>query len=611
MAGGQDWDIKISLDGTEHKLRLLRSDGRKHWVVQEIPPQPRVEEEASARLGENPLQNLPFEMDNWTWGAGLDRFGLNRNEPGHIFRYADGFGIDTAEGIVRHGPEVKTIGAALTGTPLQVLLFKDKVYLLTKQKLYSVDVGTTSHTEHIDNSGSYNFLNMEVFGSNLYLSQDNNRYTKWDGSSATHLADTSDDQSEAAFFLSLQGEDNPLMVKVINTNQIDTSTDPSSTSGWATSGQTKIGDGDAITNLFMLSGLLFVATQSGIFVVDSEGKAIELNKLLRNRRSSAAFSMKAESGNDVWLSDGIGIFRIVAEGFEIFDMRDDGPFLNLDSRPFSEESTRGTVTGLGRDLDAVFVAVTRGSDTYIYRGVETIRGIFSWSPLIKLVGDVIAPGAMAVAKVEAAANPVLYFIDADGQARFATIKTWTTFNATWEMITSRFTATLETWDKLWDELTAYQDRPGSSTAKITVHYRVDGATAWTEFNGAGALTADGINNIKLTTPIAGKRIQLRFVGTVGSTSAFAVHLRSFNLEGRLIPDHRRTFDFRVVADTATESAFLYSIRTDVDSYVLLTDRFGVQYKTFVIPGFPVEEELYDEVLQEPVRVYHLIMKEVG
>ncbi|KKK71825.1 hypothetical protein LCGC14_2910050, partial [marine sediment metagenome] len=108
----QDWDIKIDLDGTEHKLRLLQSEGRKHWVVREIPPQPRVEEEASARLDEAPLNNLPFEMDNWSWGVGLDKFGLNRNDPGHIFRYFDGHGIDTSEpNIVRHGP-----GFGQTGT---------------------------------------------------------------------------------------------------------------------------------------------------------------------------------------------------------------------------------------------------------------------------------------------------------------------------------------------------------------------------------------------------------------------------------------------------------------------------------------------------------------
>ncbi|KKL96243.1 hypothetical protein LCGC14_1846460, partial [marine sediment metagenome] len=121
---------------------------------------------------------------------------------------------------------------------------------------------------------------------------------------------------------------------------------------------------------------------------------------------------------------------------------------------------------------------------------------------------------------------------------------------------------------------------------------------------------DGVNSIKLTTPIAGQRIQLEFIGTTAG-GAGSSHLRSFNLEGRLIPDHRRTFDFRVVADTKTETDFIYSLRTDVDSYILITDRFGTQYKTFIIPGFPVEEELFDDLRQEPVRTYHLVAREVG
>ncbi len=376
----QDWDIKIDLDGTEQRLRLLQSDGRKHWTVREMPPQPRVEEEASARLGEAPLQNLPFEMDNWSWGFGLERFGLNRNDPGHIFRFFDGYGFDATEpGIIRHGPKSTVVGS-ITGTPVQTLLFKNKVVFLTVTKLYDWD-GTTLN-QRIDNSGSFDHLQMEVFGTNLYIAQDNGQYTKWDGSSASAIS-TGDDQSEVALFLSLQGATDPLMVKSLNTNEIDTSTDPSSATGWATTGQTKVGDGDAITSLTSVSGLLFVTTESGIFIVDADNTVVELHRLLRNRRSSDAFKILASSGLEVWYSDGVDMFRVIANGFEVFDIRNEGPFLNIDEKPLSADALRGTILAVALDLDAVYVSVQRGANNYIYKGIETSRGIFAWTPLIR------------------------------------------------------------------------------------------------------------------------------------------------------------------------------------------------------------------------------------
>ena len=602
----QDWDIKIDLDGTEHKLRLLQSEGRKHWVVREIPPQPRVEEEASARLGEAPLNNLPFEMDNWSWGVGLDKFGLNRNDPGRIFRYFDGHGIDTSEpNIVRHGPGFGQTGT-ITGTPLQVLLFKNKVIFLTATKLY--DWNGSTLTQRIDNAGSFDHLQMEVFGTNLYIAQDNGQYTRWDGSTATAIS-TGDDQSESSYFLSLQGATEPLMVKVVNGNQIDTSTDPSSATGWATTGQVKVGDGAPITSLTSVSGLLFVTTESGIFVVDSEDVVVELYRLLRTRRAAGAFSILASSGLETWYSDGKDVFRVIATGFEVFDIRNEGPFLNIDEKPVNVEGIRGDIKAIALDLDAVYISVQQGADHFIYKGVETSRGIFTWSPLINENSATVST-ALGIIKLTGDAEPVLYTIDSAGAILSYVLKNWPTFRDDWRIRTPWFTATLETWDKLWDEVTAFIELAGDGAMRL--FYRTNVASGTVEFNGGGngSMPTDGVNNIKLATPIAGQRIQLEFVGTTAG-GAGSSHLRSFNLEGRLIPDHRRTFDFRVVADTKTETDFIYSLRTDVDSYILITDRFGTQYKTFIIPGFPVEEELFDDLRQEPVRTYHLVAREVG
>ena len=74
--------------------------------------------------------------------------------------------------------------------------------------------------------------------------------------------------------------------------------------------------------------------------------------------------------------------------------------------------------------------------------------------------------------------------------------------------------------------------------------------------------------------------------------------------------HARLFQFTVIADSKTEADFLYSLRTDTDSFITITDRFGTDRTAFVLPGFPVEIETMDEPLHEPVRAYQIMAQEV-
>ena len=73
----KDFDIKIN-DGTDTKrFRLLNQQGgRKAWTVQEVPARPNVESEAAAREGLPPDQLLPFDGQDFSWGAGLARLSF-------------------------------------------------------------------------------------------------------------------------------------------------------------------------------------------------------------------------------------------------------------------------------------------------------------------------------------------------------------------------------------------------------------------------------------------------------------------------------------------------------------------------------------------------------
>lgn len=607
MPANRDWDIKLTQGSTSHKFRLLQQQGKKAWQVSEIPPTPRIELEAGAREGFSPDRELPFVQEDWSWGFGLERLGSSSPDRGHVLRYADGFNIDTTKpDVVQHGPLETAVGSALASGehPIHFVLFQDKVYFSTNRRLYAIESGVpvSKHDFSPDGIG-----NIAVFNNRIYLTTTiSNEYSEWNGTTMTARSVT--DGSD--LFLAAQGATAPILIRVINNNFISTSTDPRTVSTWDTPG-VKVGEGDSITSMFVISGFLFCCTQSVIYIIatDADGVSvpIELSRLLLTRRSSDTYRIKAESGADVWLTDTRDIIRIVAEGFEIFDIRFDGPFRSFDERPISLD-LKGEILTMTQDSDAIYILALRGSDTYIYKGVEIIRGIFSWCPWAKFA-ETDVRGA-AVIKTTGDTDPFLYVGKNEALIKFQT-ENWTTFAATWELQTPQFTATLETWDKMWRSIKAFVSLTG--TAKLEVLYRLNNDTTYLDFDDATAgnndMTDDGFNELKLAAPINGKKVQLLLRGS-NSVSTDKVDLRSFNLKGILRPDREPIFDFTIIADTVTEITFINALRTDVTQFFTIKDRFGTDRTAFMLPGYPIEQEQTDEAHKEPVRTYRIVAQEV-
>ena len=309
----------------------------------------------------------------------------------------------------------------------------------------------------------------------------------------------------------------------------------------------------------------------------------------------------------MWLTDTRDIIRVVAEGFEIFDIRFNGPFRSFDERPVTLD-LKGKILTMTQDSDAIYILALRGSETYIYKGVEIVRGVFSWSPWAKFTETDVR--AAAVIKITTDDDPLLYVGKNEAVISFQT-ENWTTFAATWELITPQFTATLETWDKMWRSIEAFITRTG--TGKLEIAYRLNNATAWTDFDDATAgnndMADDGFNELKLAAPINGKKVQLRLTGS-NTVNTDKVDLRSFNLKGLLRPDREPVFDFTIIADNPTEVTFINALRTDVTQFFTIVDRFGTNRTAFMLPGYPIEQEQMDEVIKESVRTYRIVAQEV-
>lgn len=594
-----DFDLKINDGSSTRRFRLLQRQGQKFWQVQEQPPRPQVEGRAAAREGLPPDRMLPFDGQDFSWGAGLARFTPQGDRPGHVLRYADGFGVDTTEpGRVKHGPLVSSVGSTAANV-LKALVFVDVVWFMTESHLYTWD-GCTLTLEWT-NCGDDN-TDMEVFNGNLFVAAGAS-YFWTDGTGVGGCVTMTEESFAATKFLALNG----VLWRSFSQNQISSSNTPADCCPVWTAGA-EVGDGDTIRNLFSISGLLGVETFSNLFVIDSDLSSIELNKGLRNRRATASTTaIKSESGGDVWFSDGINVWRLVSVGFELFDVGPDGPFHSTDERPVTEFPAGGAVvyTGIAQDLDEVYVAVLRAQGDYIYKGKPVTRNVFAWTPLVKESAGTVT--FLAVLKTSADTAPIVYFNDGTSVKQFSTV--WSTYAPAWELETVRFNATLPAWAKMWYRIRATLELAGCDT-DVTVSERRDTDISYNLFGATGVMSDGGSNEITVTAPLNGNEIQLKFAGAT-CTDTNNADLLSFLLEGLLRPDYRRTYDFSIIADSQADATFIEGLRTGLTSFVTLTDRFGTDRTVFVLPGYPIEQELEDQVRKEVVRVYRIVAQELG
>lgn len=593
-----DFDIKLFDQTNTRKFRLVQEGNAKLWTVREQPPSPAVE----GRENVAPEEQLLFEQRDWSWGIGLTRPTPQTQRPGHFLRYADGFNIDSTEpGQIKHGPEIASVGT-LAAVPLQALVFTDRVWFLTATHLYHWDDPTLT-LFWTNPDGALN-TEMEVLGANLFVAASNTKIWHTDGTAGPTST------AFAATHLLQLGQN---LWRSFDTDKVSSSSNPAAGSPTWTAGASA-GDTSQIQNLFSMSGLLGVATTSSLYIVtldaDSNIISTEINKALRARRTSGVYTVKAESGGDVWFSDGFNnVLRVVAQGFDVFDVRPAGPFRTTDELPITEpdfDPDDVSVEAIAQDIDAIYMVVQRVADSYIYKGVEIARGVFAWSPVHKLTPATVAADFVAALGTSGDIVPRVYFNDGTAIRSFATI--WDEYNATWEFITTKFSATLLNTDKLWNRIRGFIDRDNDPNTKITVFFRENLDTTWTLFGADGEMTDNGNNEIQLTAPISDKEIQLRFVGSTTDATE-KVDLLGFALEGFLRTDNRPIYDFTVIADTPGDATFLRGLRT-VTQFITLTDQFGLTHNVIILPGFPEEIQIIDEAQHRPVMGFHFVAKQV-
>ncbi len=617
VSNNRDWDIKLN-DGTDtRRFRLLRTKDGLAWRVSEQPVTPRVEDNAAALSFESlPAERmLSFAMDNWSWGVGLNEFVAGATDVGSRARLWKGFNVDvTTPNRIRHGPERQVVGTLLA-TPIQYIFFDSKVYIITASHLYSYN--GTSLVLETTQSGFVR--GAAVFAGKLYVPRGPGTvYSTWDGSSFVTAPTPTDPGGASKKIIQFAVVGNRLWaahddnrVSFIN----ETSTDWEK--GSLTAG-IRVGDGGSITNLFSISGLLFIATESSIFVQDNDFVSHDLAKHFKTSPSVTNFNHLAESGGEAYISNGYNenLLRITASDFETFVIQEASPMLDLARRPVNADrkDIASSLFGVGLDQKHIILRASLTDGSWVYKGTERGGGVISWSPLQKM-SQSAAGQPIGVFKTSGDDAMYCYIADSAGLTSLHRVpidrwpNTHVDYASTWEAVTPFFNANLPTWDKVWWRLKVIAEKVGAGVgAVLTIKARIDDDAGTTTIGTVGNTDASGEYTFALPNTFAGRRVQLFFSGTSGNADQDGVDLIAFSLEGIIKPEYLPVTDFTVVATNKAEADFIKGLRTKTVA-ITLTDRFDADKSVFVIPGTPVELELIDEVLHNPVRAYRILVQE--
>ncbi|KKK68294.1 hypothetical protein LCGC14_2945520, partial [marine sediment metagenome] len=323
------------------------------------------------------------------------------------------------------------------------------------------------------------------------------------------------------------------------------------------------------------------------------------------RRSANAWTVSSAIGSETWLADGgPNIFRIDMNGFNEFELTPVGPFTGDEGLPASDIT--GTVNGIAHDLEDIYVSATRGDDTYLYKGKRVAPGRYAWSPMDKISHGSAATTLLVVSQLSGETVPYVYINI--GLAIFKyQIKDWTTYVGGWQVQTPYYVADDETITKVWHRIRTFTKRVGANI-DMQIAYRADHTAAWTN---VGAVVESNGNFATNMGNVGTFRIQFRFTVANASTAAEKIDLKSFTVDGELVRELRRTFDFTIIADNAADVAFINSLRTFGGSVPIITTPTGTTASLFIQGGFPAEVILEDDRrLGDPVTAFRIVGVEI-
>lgn len=573
-----NYDVKITLSGQTEKFRLVQDQSRKLWSL--APPASELK--------------VDYDLNEASFGVGLLRQQVGR--PGTQLRISDGYGVDlTEDGLVKHGPGRTSVGN-YSGTAITIGTWASRTFLLTTSNLYNYN-GSTLNDEGTISSAKNSYAK---YGTDLYIAGGddgggNGRYYRiqsWGGGITTV---TTSSPTSVNFVASVaNGTQNRFFVATANT--VYSTDDPTGSPTFSL--VTTLAED--INNMWSMNGYIFVQTESSIYIIhnDTNGNAtaIELNSKMGSRANTTAGTILETEGQEAWSSDGKSLWLLRVLGFNEFDIAEAGPFETTQAVPITSD-IRGTIIDVGRDIGAVYVTTLRGSDTYVYKGVEKDRGLWVWSPLIN-----ISSTTVSTAKVSAYdGDPYLYEADGTTLYRFK-LQDWTVYNTDWQIETSFLNNGEPTVDKIHHSLLTRVDRTGGNIQPAS---RVTEQSSYT--NNGGAVSTDTRVNLGNLT---GKEIQLRITMSGNATNQY-FNLRGLKVEGVRRPDQPRELNFTVWVDNLGEAAFLRSLNSNSGSIPSFTrSDLDDSVECQVYPGYPREIEGFDDGLRTATRAFEIRALEI-
>lgn len=601
-------DIKLTIDGTEKELNLVRERGKKAWRVVEVPR--RLTAGGGDVLNYSSLEadkELVFAQNNWQGGFGQGNF----RDPD---RYSDGQSIDTTlQGKFILGPEIQTTTASGGGNLGEAVVdfcyFGSALYCATTTKVWKWNTGT-SVWDNQETFAGETISQLHSFGGYLFVALGSSTAYEYSSDGSSFTTATMTDCYADYFLTSTAGSGSTqILWKVKTPNELASHSTGLNGTDW--SSVYYVGDtGANITRIMLLNDNLLVGREDNLYHLDSEGVTHPLMPELINAQSSVNFKHVCNWQASLYFSVGSRVGEITS--YNSIDLM--GPLAGIE-----ELEMTGECCGLSSDRDWIYCFIDDGTNTTCYKGREIREGgelKWQWCPWIALSTNACDAAYVCQLSGENTklwfgyGNNAAYVILSDNPLADSNYK----FAAQGHLITGWYDANFRTWDKLVQSIVMENRGSMSANIKVTPYLEADEAGSYTQIGSAAYTAAAAPTKKYLTANVSYNKIRYKIqLDTNDDTKTPIVKL--FSANGQLRPEKVKLYDFIVdvssnrTRPSSTIRTFLEGGR-DSTSLVTLTDRFGTDHYVVFLPGYPEEMEVVDEVTKQSTVALHVIAMKV-
>lgn len=278
--------------GNSYRFAIAPTDkGAKGWVLQTRPWEPG-----------DPVNRWRVALHPWDGGLNVDR--LHRNPT----TYAKGNCDATYPNMLLFPPKVNSLTMANAASPVKIVGFDSKLFIVGGRYVYYYDPATGTVTEDEDLGLGVSAVDAAVFNSELVIACGESTKIFTRATSGTYTQAT-----DAVYAIALGVVDNRLY-RAASTNRVSScSTSPRTLANWSPASPNQYYVGDStwpVHTIVDYGGVAWVGKGDGVYAPDPNSRFKNQTPQLRQAPHAANAKGAFVAQGSLWVPSSSGLFRI-------------------------------------------------------------------------------------------------------------------------------------------------------------------------------------------------------------------------------------------------------------------------------------------------------------